>query len=91
MAFAAPPVRRVKAAIIRWELRKRLLPQIPGHNLEPSVTGKQAANGEGNIPGVQTGGHAGNGSGVPDMRGILDRDAATAADERTYAEAGTPV
>jgi uncharacterized protein (TIGR02271 family) len=46
---------------------------------------------EGNIPGVQTGGHAIDGSGIPDTRGITEKVADTVTGNRIDDKTGRPV
>ncbi len=46
---------------------------------------------EGNIPGVQTGGHAIDGSGMPDTRGILEKTADTLTGNRIDDKTGRPI
>ena len=46
---------------------------------------------EGSIPGVQTGGHAVDGSGAPDTRGITEKVADTLTGNRTDDKTGRPV
>ena len=46
---------------------------------------------EGNIPGVQTGGHAIDGSGIPDTRGILEKTADTLTGNRIDDKTGRPI
>ena len=46
---------------------------------------------EGYVPGVQTGGHAVDGSGVPDTRGILEKTADTLTGDHIDDKTGRPV
>ena len=46
---------------------------------------------EGSVPGVQTGGHAVDGSGAPDTRGILEKAADTITGNRVDDKTGRPV
>ena len=46
---------------------------------------------EGYVPGVQTGGHAVDGSGAPDTRGIMEKAADTLTGDRTDDKTGRPV
>ncbi len=46
---------------------------------------------EGSLPGIQTGGHAVDGSGAPDTRGILEKTADTLTGDRIDDKTGRPV
>lgn len=57
----------------------------------PTGVGTTVGGLEGNIPGVQTGGHAVDGSGARDTRGILEKTADTLTGDRVDDKTGRPV
>jgi hypothetical protein len=62
---------------------------LPSH--AETYTGNTLAHPEGSIPGIQTGGHAVDGSGAPDTRGITEKIADTVTGDRIDDKTGRPV
>jgi hypothetical protein len=61
-------------------------------NTAAHINRNVAASGvEGNIPGVQTGGHAVDGSGMPDTRGVMEKTADAITGDRIDDKTGRPV
>ena len=56
-----------------------------------AVAGSTVAHPEGYVPGVQTGGHAIDGSGAPDTRGVTEKIADTLTGDRVDDKTGRPV